>query len=207
MAGMGKWKLGMGIGCGVLVLVVVGILGVTTFYASRVNKEYKDVADSESALLAATGGDVEFRPPVGGIPGPDRIEVFLAVREELNSWRRTMATASGQFAMDRERQKDGGFKDLIKLIFTGSDLMPIYAGFWIARNESLLAHEMGPGEYTYIYELAYRTWLNLDRSEVSKTKYPDAALTAALAPYEERMRATFDPDVNLVELIFQKDKP
>jgi len=201
----GKWKLGLGIGCGALLLIVVGILGMGTWYAGRINQEYKEVTDSEKALLAATEGDRGFTPPPGGIPGPERIEVFLAVREDLESWRETMATASRQFAVDQESQRAGGLKDLMKLFNTGSDLMPTYAGFWTARNETLLAHEMGPGEYEYIYRLVYQTWLELERPDVSATIYPSTALAEAFGPYRDRLIAAFDAAVNPVELIFQKD--
>ncbi|MCK9996311.1 MAG: hypothetical protein KAH56_08540 [Candidatus Krumholzibacteria bacterium] len=200
-----KWKLGLGIGCGLMLLIVVGFLGVGTWYAGQINQEYKEVTDSEKALLAATEGDLGFTPPLGGIPGPERIEVFLAVREDLDSWRRTMATASSQFADDQERQRAGGLKDLVKLLNTGSDLMPIYAGFWTARNEALLAHEMGPGEYGYIYRLVYQTWLELERPDESATIFPSTALGEAFEPYRDRLVATFDAAVNPVELIFQKN--
>ncbi len=184
-----KWKMGLGIGCGAMLLIVVGILGMGTWYAGRINEEYKEVTNSEKVLLAATEGDRRYVPPPGGIPSPDRIEVFLAVREDLDSWRGTMATASRQFAVDQDRQHAGGLKDLLKLFNTGSDLMPTYAGFWTARNESLLAHDMGPGEYAYIYRLVHHT----------------VALDPAFDPYRDRLHAAFDAEVDPVELIFQKD--
>ena len=185
-----KWKMGLGIGCGAMLLIVVGILGMGTWYAGRINEEYKEVTNSEKALFAATEGDRGFMQPPGSIPSPDRIEVFLAVREDLDSWRGTMATASRQFAVDQDHQRAGGLKDLLKLFNTGSDLMPTYAGFWTARNESLLAHEMGPGEYAYIYRLVYHT----------------GALDVDFDPFRDRLAAAFDPEVDPVELIFQKDR-
>lgn len=201
-----KWKRGLGIGCGLLALVVVGVLGVGTWYAGRINQEYKEVRDSEKTLLAATEKGEEFRPPPGGIPAPERIEVFLKVREDLVPWRRTMASASGQFAVDRQRQRTGGVKDLLRVVNTGSDLMPVYAGFWVARNEALLEHGMGPGEYTYIYRLVYMTWLQPNRPALVDKDYPDQALNDAFEPYRERLLAGHESTIELVELIFQKDK-
>ncbi len=200
-----KLKWGLGIGCGLVALVVVGILGVGTWYAGRINQEYKEVRDSENVLLAATEKEAGFRPPDGGIPSPVRIEIFLQVREDLVSWRRTMASASGQFATDRERQRAGGVMDLLRVVNTGSDLMPIYAGFWVARNEALLDHGMGPGEYSYIYRLVYLTWLQPDRPAVADKDYPDQALNTAFESYRERLVAGYDPQIELVELIFQQD--
>ena len=202
----GIWKLGLGIGCGFALLVVVGVFGVANWYSGRMNQEYKAVRDSEKALLAATEGDQGFRPPSGGIPAADRIEVFLAVREDLDPWLETMGIAITKMAADRERQRDGGPKDLARLVNTGSDLMPIFAGFWTARNEALLAHEMGPGEYVYIYRLVYLTWLNFGRPEGSAMDYPADTLSAAMEPFRDRLTHAFDADVHSVELIFQEDR-
>lgn len=201
-----KLKLGLGIGCGVLALVVVGFMGVATWWSGRINQEYKDVRDSEKALLAGTEGEQGFRPPAGGIPAPERIEVFLAVRRDLAAWRQTLAAATGQFATDRERQRTGGVKDLARVVNTGSDLMPVFAGFWTARNEALLAHGMGPGEYKYIHRLVFHTWMQPDRPAVASMDYPDQALNAAFEPYREQLLAGFDPEVEPVELIFQQDR-
>ena len=205
MARAGKWKLGLGIGCGLIMLLVVAVLGTATWYAGRVNEEYKEVRDSEEALLLATEKDGGYRPPAQGIPAPERIEVFLAVREELESWRRTMATASEEFGADREKQRAGGIGDFLKLVNTGSDLMPVYAGFWTARNEALRIHAMGPGEYRYIYRLVYSTWLELDRPAINREVFSRDQLTAAFEPFRDRLTAVFDPQVDPVELIFQLD--
>lgn len=207
MTKAGKWKWGLGIGCGLMVLVFVGIVGVGTWYATRINAEYKEVRDTEERLIAATEGDEDYRPPPGGVPGPERIEAFLAVREELKPWLDTLYEANEQFLADRDRQQAGGVKDFLKLFNTGSDLMPIYAGFWTARNEALLKHEMGPGEYVYIYRLTYQTWLNLDRDGGPAANYPSGALTSALEPYRDRLVDAYVPEVGILEQIFEKDKP
>jgi hypothetical protein len=203
----GKWKLVLMIGSGIAVLTILGFMGVASWYAGRINEEYKEVADSEEVLRAATEDSSGYVAPAGGVPSADRIVVFMAVREDLAPWRRTMATASTQFASDQEKQREGGLKDWLKLFNTGSDLMPLYAGFWTARNQALLAHEMGPGEYEYIYRLVYQTWLELSRQPVSKEKYPVDELEAALGPYRQPLTDAFDADVDLLELIFEDDKP
>lgn len=202
----GRWKLGLGIGCGALLLVLVGILGVATWYAGRINEEYKQVKDSEKALIAATETEAGYRPPPGGIPGPERIEVFLAVQETMTGWRRTLRSASGEFARDQDRQRTGGLGDLFKLVNTGSDLAPVFAGFWTARNEALLEQGMGPGEYAYIYRLVYQTWLGQEHPSVDAEIYPAEELAAALDPFRERLVATYDPEIAPVELIFQGDE-
>jgi len=207
MTKAGKWKWGLGIGCSLAVLVFVGAVGVATWYASRINAEYKEVRDTEERLITATEGATGYRPPPGGVPGPERIEIFLAVREDLKPWLATLSEANEQFAADREKQQAGGWKDVLKLFNTGSDLMPVYAGFWTARNEALLAHEMGPGEYVYIYRMAYQTWLNLERDGGPAADYPSEALTEVLEPYRDRLVDAFVPGVGILEQIFQKDNP
>lgn len=207
LARVGKWKLGLYIGCGLALLIVLGVLGAATWYSGRINEEYKEVRDSEKALRAVTEGEQGFRPPPGGIPTSERLETFLVVREELTEWRRIMATASEEFAADRQRQRSGGLGDLLNLFNTGSDLMPTYAGFWIARNEALLDRGMGPGEYSYIYRLVYRSWLGLSRSPAIAEDYPTAALANSLGPYRDRFALAYDASVDPVELIFQENNP
>lgn len=204
MARMGKWKTGLTIGCGLALLIVLGILGAATWYSGRINKEYKEVRESEKALLAATEGELGFRPPPGAIPTTERLESFLKVREEMAEWRRIMASASREFAADRQLQQSGGLKDLINLVNTGSDLMPTYAGFWIARNEALLGQGMGPGEYTFIYGLVYHNWLGLSRSTAVAQDYPADTLDDFLGPYRDRFVRAYDASVDPVELIFQE---
>lgn len=207
MTKAGKWKLGLGIGCGLAILVFVGVVGVATWYATRINAEYKDVRDTEERLIAATEGEDGYRPPPGGLPAPVRIEAFLAVRQDLAPWLETLVESNEQFLADQEKQQDGGMLDALKLFFTGSDLMPVYAGFWTARNETLLEHGMGPGEYVYIYKLVYDTWLGLEREGGPAADYPSDSLTAALEPYRDRLVAAFVPEVGILEQIFQKDRP
>jgi hypothetical protein len=204
MFGVGKWKLGLTLGCGLALLIVLGIMGVLTWYSGRINEEYREVRESEKALLVATEQDKGFRPPPDGIPAPERLETFLAVREDLTAWRRIMAAASAKFAADRRRQQSGGLKDLVNLVNTGSDLMPTYAGFWIARNEALLAQGMGPGEYSFIYRMVYGAWLGLSRPPAGRVGYQAEALARALEPYRDRCIQVFDATVDPVELIFQE---
>lgn len=207
MTKSGKWKWGLGIGCGLAILVFVGAVGVATWYATSINAEYKEVRDSEERLIAATEGQEGYRPPSGGVPAPERVEVFLAVREDLKPWLMNLVEANEQFMADREKQKTGGVKDFLKLFGTGSDLMPVYAGFWTARNEALLEHGMGPGEFVYIYRLVYQTWLGLEREGSPAEGYPSEALTASLEPYRARLLEAFVPEVGILEQIFQKDEP
>jgi|GEM_PF-5656070 len=199
-----KWKLGLGIGCGALLLVVLGFMGVATWYAGRINEEYREVRDSEKNLIAATEKDTGYEPPSGGIPGVERVEVFLEVREKLEPWRRTVRSASEQFREDQERQQAGGIRDLLKLVNTGSDLAPVLAGFWTARNEALLAAGMGPGEYTYIYRLVYEAWLGLSEPSEEPYPFPTENPATTLNILRPRLAAAFDPDVAPVELIFQE---
>jgi hypothetical protein len=207
MTRAGKWKWGLGIGCGLAVLVFVGVVGVTTWYSTRINAEYKNVRDTEERLISATEGEDGYRPPPGGIPDQQRIETFLAVRQDLAPWLETLAESNEQFVADQEKQQAGGLLDSVKLFLTGSDLMPVYAGFWTARNEALLKHGMGPGEFVYIYKLAYDTWLGLERDGGPADDYPSDTLAEALEPYRDRLVAAFVPGVGIMEQIFQKDNP
>ena len=60
-------KLGLTIGCGLAMLILLGILGIATWYTGRINEEYNEVRESEKILLAATEADQGYRPPPGGV--------------------------------------------------------------------------------------------------------------------------------------------
>lgn len=158
--GMNKaFKRGLGIGCGVMLLVLLAIVGGGTWYAVKLNKDYKAVEASEKALIAATVGLGEYVPPKSGVPGPDRLEIFATVREDMAERRAGLARASQSFATEQSAGKRGSLPQFLRVLSSGSELAPVYAGFWQARNRILQERGMGPEEYIYLYCLIYYSWL------------------------------------------------
>jgi hypothetical protein len=199
----------------VVLLAMVAIAGSATWYAARINREYKEVARSEKILRARVGRDA-FRPPAQLDVSAERVDIFLAVRDSLYEERLDLEAAATTFARERERNRSGGPKAMWNLLGAGSDLAPVYADYWEARNRALAAHLMSPEEYTWLYRVLYHEWLGRDpedgRDENAAAPGPAemaplvGELTPAsrdlLAPRRLRLEATYSPLLNPVELIF-----
>lgn len=107
-------------------------------------------------LAERYGAVREFRPsPSPGIPA-DRLAVFLAIREALAEPRDNLTRAIEGIA-----PADGGsgMATGFRAARAGLGMAPGVLEFSRARNEALLEHEMGVGEYTWIYWYTYTAWL------------------------------------------------
>lgn len=208
-----KWQKGCGIGCLVLFSAAVILMGAATWYAREINGEYKEVQKTEDDLLAATE-DLAFTPPPDLVLRADRLEAFLAVRDSLAAPRFELVAQATEFARQRNRGRGRGLKEFLRLLDSGSELAPFYAAYWIQRNRSLLAHEMGPDEYIWLYSVVYYQWLQKDpadgRDGEATAPTVRAQITGALpsatldllAPHRLRLEAGYSPVINPVELIF-----
>ena len=159
MSGAGKkWLLGCGIGCGLLVLIIGGI-GTVGFFGV---KKFADRADriegSFERMDAEYGEPSDFVPRLDGSIAPSRMEVFLAVRDQMGP---TQSEVSDLFrTLDGEN--DAG---VIAKIKAGMKFIPSLLIFIEDRNNIMLEKGMGVGEYQYIYSLAYYGLLGKDPSD------------------------------------------
>jgi len=101
----------------------------------------------------------------GGLPAQERIETFITVRNSLVEYHAGLESALEEYIAQKESNSGEGIMDVINSVRAGSRLGPAFALFWLARNETLLEHGMGAGEYAYIYCLAYYGHLNHDPGE------------------------------------------
>jgi hypothetical protein len=156
-----KWsvKQGLGVGCAVLLVCLLAVVGGGTWYAVQLNKDYKAVDRSEQAMITATDSLGAFIPPREIVPAPERLELFTAVREDLTEWRANLARASGNFAAEQAAGGNGSFRRFLRVLSSGSELAPVYADFWEARNKALQKRGLGPEEYIYLYCLVFYSWL------------------------------------------------
>ena len=85
MAGAGKkWLLGCGIGCGLIVLVFAGIGTVGYFGVKKFADRAEKIEATFDRMDAEYGQPSDFVPELdGSVPG-HRMEVFLAVRDEMS---------------------------------------------------------------------------------------------------------------------------
>ncbi len=157
-----NWKKGCGIGCGVITILLFILIGSIAFFVRDMGKDYKEVGRSEKALIQAHGGPGDYIPERGGLPTAERLLVFLEIRRAQTEWRHNVALAFEEFLVNKQANASGGFRHFFQLIRSTSEMAPSLAGFWSSRNALLLEHEMGPGEYAYLYCLAYYSYLGYD---------------------------------------------
>jgi hypothetical protein len=161
-----NWLLGCGLGCAGL-LIVVAIIIVWGISLGRSARRGFDTAEAMRKVL-----DEKFGAPGDFVPAADssipaaRLEILLAVREATQEYRTNIIHFFSDIPMngDAGRELDAKpFGEKIGTIFQrmrstvgmGEDIGHLFE----ARNQALLDKGMGLGEYTYIYVLAYYSWL------------------------------------------------
>jgi hypothetical protein len=161
-----KWLLGCGIGCGgALLLVAVGIFAFGLFVRHTV-KDFDQVTETGQKLEEQVGPGSEYTPPPDGAVPKDRMEAFLAVREATQDERRAMAEVwqGLPLSLEQAREIEGKpiweqLKQAWSITRSGFGIAGEIGRFTAARNEALLERDMSLGEYSYIYVLAYHSWL------------------------------------------------
>ncbi|MCK9997040.1 MAG: hypothetical protein KAH56_12275 [Candidatus Krumholzibacteria bacterium] len=159
MAGTGKkWFIGCGIGCGLMVLITAGI-GTVGFFSFKGLKDRTDrIEVTYNRMDAEYGQPSEFTPQIDGRIPADRMGIFLAVRNDVQP---VQQEVSGLF-----RTLDGtdgaGWMAKAK---AGMKFIPSLLVFIEERNQIMLDHGMGVGEYQYIYALAYYGLLGKNLSD------------------------------------------
>jgi len=166
-----RLKTGLKAGCISLSLVGMILMGGLIFFMREMGQNYKTVEATEETLLEAYGQPADYAPPGLGIPSADRIDAFLSVRESGAEWRQNMETTFREFLAAKGDGSQGGVGHFFGLLRATSDLSPALAGFWTARNAALLAADMGPGEYIWIYCLAYHAWLGFDPGDGARESW------------------------------------
>ncbi len=145
--------MGLGVGCGVLVLVLV--VGVVLFVAAvrDLDRDSKESERLQEELVRAYGEVSAFVPPADGAIDPQRVEIFLAVRDSLIAPRREMLAELATLV-----EISGGGRGPGKVVSglkSGLRFGGCLSAFMATRNRALLARGMGPGEYCWLYSLAY----------------------------------------------------
>jgi hypothetical protein len=154
-----NWLVGCGLGCGALLLVIAA-LAVGGFFAIRnVVEDFERTESSQQALAERFGPIDRFVPEPDGSIHAARIETFLAVRERTREAREEMETKLTLLAEAQDRTGRMGARRAARTVTAGLGLLPEVAAFLTRRNEALLEEGMGPGEYLYLYSVAYYSWL------------------------------------------------
>jgi hypothetical protein len=115
----------------------------------------------EQTLIEKYDWANRYTPPANGFLPPERVERFMRVREAVQA---NCATFQGildtvirleQIDTDQDMSAPAKVSEGLGSIKTLFSSAPTFLEFMDARNQALLAEEMGLGEYIYIYLAAY----------------------------------------------------
>ena len=156
-----KWLIGIGIGCGGVVVMIIILIIAGIFFMKNLTQGFRDSEEMQKSLTAKFGRIEDYCPNPDGTISPERLRVFLSVREASAPVRRKLEASFEVLS----RAKKGGeveFKsspNIFSMIKLGVGVVPQIAEFSKVRNQALLQSGMGTGEYYYIYVTAYFSWL------------------------------------------------
>ncbi len=151
-----KVLAGCGVGCLLVVIMGVGLGWMGYRWAQDAAETVEEAGRIQQELKDRYGAVRQFRPwPAPGVPA-DRLQVFLAIRETLSEPRNNLRSAIEGIAPS---ENEGGVVNGLRAASSGMEMAPGVIEFSRARNQALLDHEMGLGEYTWIYWFTYTAWL------------------------------------------------
>ncbi len=161
-SGTQKVLIGCGIGCGVVVLGMVVLFLFAAAFVRDTTEGFKGAIETREVLDATFGEPGEFVPqPDGSVP-PDRMEAFLFVRNATQPPRESIIAVFGQMPMSESEARELEDKPTMEKI--GSIFKLTSSAFGLGReigelmeerNKALIEAEIGMGEYSYIYTMAY----------------------------------------------------
>ncbi len=157
-----KWFIGCGIGCGLMLLVAGGVGTGGYFMIRKAMDKGKEIESTVEDLQAAYGRPGEFVPNPSGEISAERVETFRDIREAMEPIREE---AGGVLRTLHNAEEGLGDDSTLDKVRAGFQLGPSLMGFISQRNQTLLDHGMGLGEYLYIYSLTYFVMLERDPAD------------------------------------------
>ncbi len=162
-----KWLTGCGIGCGVVTLAVVAVATAGYMFIKSRTQSFERAQATASELRAKYGDMTDFCPDPDGRIRPDRMKIFLGIRETLAPARRKLESSMRGLSEDIKAANKGqdSFPRIIGLISQGFGIVPQLGEFHETRVRTLRDAGMPPGEYVYLYVVAYYSFLSKSPSD------------------------------------------
>ena len=156
-----KWLIGCGIGCGVVILIGI-ILVISAYFVCRSTvQNFQQVESTQKELEDRYGAMEDFIPSPEGNIAAERIKIFLSVRDSMAaSISQLDTTLSRLQALNDNQDGEESFWGVVGGIREGFGMIPHIAEFYLSRNNALLSLDMSPGEYYYIYVIAFYSYLD-----------------------------------------------
>ncbi|MFH1941866.1 MAG: hypothetical protein ABIL68_07150 [bacterium] len=156
-----KWLMGCGIGCGSVILLAVLVVAAGYFLIKNTVDDVRQIEASKERLEESYGLVEDYVPELDGRIPPERIEVFLAIRESLKEKQEGLESRLEKIGKDVDRieDEDRSIRRILGIVRRGVGAVPEIIEYYSDRNEALLDEGMGIGEYYYLYVVAYYSWL------------------------------------------------
>ncbi|MFQ5718594.1 MAG: hypothetical protein ACE5IK_03510 [Acidobacteriota bacterium] len=167
MAKTNKILVGCGIGCGGLLLLAVisGVGGVMWVRGTMAG--FNEAIDVRQQIEARHGPAEAFVPAADGAISPSTMTAFLAVRTATDPARTALRTNFSALPVTEDAARELHDKPFLEKLASvwhiGGSAMRLagtMGDFFAARNQALLDHDLGMGEYTFVYVLAYYSLLH-----------------------------------------------
>ncbi len=155
-----KWLIGCGIGCAVVIVIGIIIVISGYFLCRGTVQNFKQVEITQNKLAERYGEIDTYTPNPEGSIDAERIEIFLQVRDSMKTAIRELDTTLTKLeALDQDKDEKDSFWDVVGGIREGFGMIPHIADFYLSRNNALFSLDMSPGEYYFIYVMAYYSYL------------------------------------------------
>jgi len=155
-----KWLIGCGIGCAVVIVIGIIIVISGYFLCRGTVQSFQQVENTQKELEERYGSIEEYTPSPDGRIDPERIEIFLQVRDSMKTSISELDTTLRKLEqLDKSENEKESFWDVVGGLREGFGMVPDIADFYLSRNNALLSLDMSPGEYYYIYVMAYYSYL------------------------------------------------
>ena len=192
-----------------LVAAIIAVLGAV--YGPRMVREGKalvgpivDIAQSEERL-ADLNAKMPFEEPADGQVGEDRLIVFFDIRRDLLPQYKEWQDIERQ--LEKHGQED--WESAMEVLTAIQSVMAV-------QIATLEEHGMSPTEFVWIEDLAYETWLEQAKEEIStsaadellrETTEGDKAMLDELERRHGSSRATKEFSTHLEQRLHSIDHP
>jgi len=155
------------VGC----LLLVGGGFLVAHWAQREFGDVEGFKDGKKEMVERFGDREDFVPPLDGSLNPDRVDLFIALREELKDKRDGLAAEASDIIQEVQARKDSDrghlrkFLDKINSAKRGFTVLKNGFAYVKLRTRTLLDADMSEGEYIYLYGLTAFAWVRWDPVE------------------------------------------
>lgn len=160
-----KWLIGCGAGCGLVVIALIAAVVAVSVYVGRSFEGVGEAEQSYREWVSSYGEVEEFVPPPDGAMPAERVEIFLSVRESLGGPQRELTEVFADFPPDDVIDEERILFVILGAVRGIAGLVGPISSYVDQRHRLLQEAGMGPGEYVYIYSVAYYSWLGRSPGE------------------------------------------